>query len=121
MYCPAGVKSRLPSGAKVSRLKNEVYVSLAYMLVFLNPPRPENGIGECSIGRTAGKGIEGAGEADLRTDGEEAKDERRLCVNTGGFIGSAKDVGVPGIDADGAGEAGAMLPSSGAEAFWFTS
>lgn len=28
LYCPAGVKSRLPSGAKVRRLKNEVRVSL---------------------------------------------------------------------------------------------
>ena len=29
LYCPAGVKSKLPSGANVSLLKNEVKVSLA--------------------------------------------------------------------------------------------
>ena len=28
LYCPAGVKRRLPSGVKVSRRKNEVRVSL---------------------------------------------------------------------------------------------
>jgi len=36
------------------------------------------GLGECSIGRTAGRGIDGAGEAERRIDGEEPNDERRL-------------------------------------------
>ena len=103
LYCPAGVKSRLPSGAKVRRRKKEVYVSLAYRLAFLIPVTP-NGFGEFSIGLTAGKGIDGAGEADRRIDGEEPKDERRLCEIAGGFMGSAKEEGVPGID--GAGETG---------------
>ena len=60
-----------------------------------------------SIGRTAGNGREGAGEADRRKDGEEPKEDRRLCVSAvGGSIGG--DVrGVPG--ADGAGEAIAKL------------
>ena len=38
----------------------------------------KNGFGEFSIGRTAGRGIDGAGEADLRIDAEEPKDDRRL-------------------------------------------
>lgn len=46
-------------------------------------------------------------------DGEEPKEERRLCDIAGGFIGKAKDVGVPGIDADGAGEPGAKVEFSG--------
>lgn len=45
-------------------------------------------------------------------DGEEPKEERRLCVMAGGFIGSAKDVGVPGID--GAGDPGAKAMASDA-------
>ena len=65
------------------------------------------GSGEFSIGLTAGKGIDGAGDADLRRDGEDAKDDLRLCVYGGGFIGNAREVGVPGIDAEGAGDAGA--------------
>ena len=40
-------------------------------------------------------------------DGDEPNDERRLCEITGGFIGRARDVGVPGIDAEGAGDPGA--------------
>ena len=46
-------------------------------------------------------------------DGEEPKDERRLCDIAGGFIGRAKDVGVPGMDADGAGEPGVQAELSG--------
>ncbi len=53
---------------------------------------------------TAGSGIEGAGEADLLTDGEEPNEDRRLwLIALGGFIGRASVVGVPG--ADGAGDA----------------
>lgn len=106
LYWPAGVKSRLPSGANAKRRKKEVCVSLAYMLAFLTPRLPARyGLGECSIGLTAGKGIDGAGDAERRTDGDEPNDERRLCEMAGGFMGSASDAGVPGID--GAGDAGA--------------
>lgn len=105
------MNNRLPSGAKVKRLKKEVYVSFAYILAFFKLLRAANGNGECSIGRTAGSGMEGAGDADLRWDGDDAKDDRRLWVSAGGFMGRARDVGVPGIEADGAGEAGATPPS----------
>lgn len=51
---------------------------------------------------TAGSGIEGAGEAERRIDGEEPKDERRLCEVGGGcMVGRASDCGVPGIDGTG--------------------
>jgi hypothetical protein len=66
------------------------------------------------MGLTAGKGIvDGAGDADLRIDGEDPNEDRRLCEITGGFIGKANDVGVPGIDADGTGEPGATNILSG--------
>lgn len=61
------------------------------------------------MGRTAGNGIEGAGEADLRILGEEPKDDRRLCEIAGGFMGR----GVPGTEGDGAGEYGASTVPSG--------
>lgn len=50
---------------------------------------------------TAGRGIDGAGEADRRIDGDEPKDDRRLCDVGGGFIGRASDWGVPGADGTG--------------------
>jgi hypothetical protein len=51
------------------------------------------------MGMTAGRGIDGAGEADRR---EDEKDERRLWLTTvGGFIGSVAEVGVPGADGTG--------------------
>ena len=54
------------------------------------------------LGMTAGSGIEGAGEAERRIDGEEPKDERRLCEVGGGcMVGRASDCGVPGIDGTG--------------------
>lgn len=109
LNCPAGVKSRLPSGANVRRRKNVVMASFAYIGAFLAPrPLPPNGIGECSMGRTAGSGMEGAGDADLPTEGDP-NDERRLCVYAGGFIGKAKELGVPGTDGVGAGDAGAFV------------
>lgn len=43
---------------------------------------------------TAGKGIDGAGDADLLM--EELKEERLLCVMEGGSIGNGKLSGVPG-------------------------
>lgn len=100
------MNNRLPSGANVSRRKKEVYVSLAYIAAFLTPMLPMRyGLGDFSIGSTAGKGMDGAGDADRRIAGDEPNEERRLWENAGGFIGSASDVGVPGID--GAGDPGA--------------
>jgi hypothetical protein len=67
--------------------------------------------------------MEGAGEADRRDD--EPKDDRRLWDVGGGFIGRARDCGVPGAEgptADGAGDPAlaescetkeARLPKSG--------
>ena len=55
----------------------------------------------------------GAGEADRRIDGEEPKEERRLWEIAGGFIGGASEVGVPGIEADGGGDAGGRGIASG--------
>jgi hypothetical protein len=63
------------------------------------------GLGEASIGITAGNGIDGAGEADRLIDiaGEAAPKEDLLLwlIVLGGFIGNAKDVGVPGQDGTG--------------------
>lgn len=63
------------------------------------------------FGMTAGKGMEGAGEAERRIEGEEPKEDRRLCDVGGGCIdGRASDCGVPGID--GTGDPMAMLDES---------
>src|SRR6478752_4250616 len=84
LYWPAGVNNKLPSGANVKRRKNDVRVSLAYMGAFLTPPRAGwlpvarlPMLGE--LGMTAGRGMEGAGEAERRIDGDEPNDDRRLC------------------------------------------
>ena len=71
------------------------------MFVFLMP-RPD-GLGDAD-GMTAGRGMEGAGEAERRIEGDALpKDDLLLCeVGGGGFIGKGRDAGVPG--ADGAGE-----------------
>ena len=45
-------------------------------------------------------------------EGDEPKDDRRLWEIAGGFIGSARDVGVPGIEA--AGDPGAKEDVSAA-------
>jgi len=58
------------------------------------------GFGDGSMGITAGKGIDGAGDTERR---EENDDLRLWLMTLGGFMGSATDVGVPG--ADGTGEA----------------
>ncbi len=79
------------------------------MLAFFTAIELTKGLGEFSIGRTAGSGIDGAGEADRLMDGDEPNEDRRLCEIAGGFIGSASDVGVPGIE--GAGDAGAKSAS----------
>ncbi len=57
------------------------------------------------MGITAGRGMEGAGDAERR----EEKEDRRLWLMTlGGFIGKATEVGVPG--ADGTGEPTELTP-----------
>jgi hypothetical protein len=43
------------------------------------------------LGITAGRGIEGAGDAERRIDGDEPKEDLRLCDVGGGFIGRAND------------------------------
>jgi hypothetical protein len=54
------------------------------------------------FGMTAGKGIDGAGEADRRMEGDEPNEERRLCdVGGGCIVGNANDCGVPGIEGTG--------------------
>lgn len=67
------------------------------MLAFLIPS-PINGLGEAGI--IAGRGREGAGEADRLIDiaGDAAPNEDLLLwlIVLGGFIGKASEVGVPG-------------------------
>jgi len=87
LYWPEGVKSRLPSGEKVSRRKKEVNLSaLTYSNVL--KPKPLK-LGDV-FGMTAGRGTEGAGDAERRIAGEEPNDERRLRDVGGGFIGNAR-------------------------------
>ena len=69
-------------------------------------------------GITAGSGREeGAGETDLCRETDDEKDERRLwVVGGGGFIGRARELGVPGIDGIGEpmpSEANEARPKSG--------
>jgi hypothetical protein len=67
------------------------------MLVLRKPsPTIPEKLGEAE-GMTAGRGIDGLGETDLRTDCEP-NDERLLCEVGGGFMGNARDCGVPGAD-----------------------
>ena len=85
---------------KVNRRKKDVRVSLAYRLAFFMPrlaPGKE-GLGDASIGITAGRGIDGAGEGDRR---EEKEDLRLWLMTRGGFIGSGNEFGVPGAEGTG--------------------
>ena len=60
---------------------------------------------------TAGKGSEGAGDADRRIEGEEPNEDLLLwLIAFGGFIGRAKEVGVPGQE--GAGDPIVLLDES---------
>jgi hypothetical protein len=102
------VNSKLPSAEKVRRRKNEVIASLWYKFVFLTArPMAALRLGDEISGLTAGRGNEGAGEADLRKEGEEPNEDRRLEANKGGSMGNGVVRGVPGFD--GAGEAMARL------------
>jgi hypothetical protein len=75
-------------------------------------------LGDEISGRTAGSGREGAGDADLRNDGDEPKEDRRLwlVMRAGGSIGRGVVNGVPGFD--GAGEAMAALLTLEVDALW---
>jgi hypothetical protein len=64
-------------------------------------------LGDEISGLTAGRGRDGAGEADRRKEGDEPKDDRRLEVMAGGSIGNGVVSGVPGFE--GAGEAMARV------------
>jgi len=115
LYWPDGVNNRLPSGAKVSLRKKEVNVSLWYMFVFRTAsPMAAFKLGDDISGRTAGKGSEGAGEADRRTAGDEPKEDRLLDAVRGGSIGIGVVIGVPGFE--GTGEAIARAPALALEA-----
>ena len=65
-------------------------------------------------GITAGSGMDGLGDTDRLVVGPvpicEPNDDLRLCDVGGGFMGSARDCGVPG--AEGAGEPIAPKPPS---------
>ena len=106
LYCPAGVKSKLPSGANDSLRKNDVKVSLAYRFALRTstPKLPET-LGDAE-GITAGSGIDGLGDTERRTVIPvpicEPNEDLRLWEVGGGFIGRARDCGVPG--AEGAGD-----------------
>lgn len=71
------------------------------MLVFLTPrPIPPAILGDAE-GITAGSGIvDGLGETDrlMLWPIWDPKDDLLLCEVGGGFIGSARDCGVPGAD-----------------------
>ena len=56
------------------------------------------------MGRTAGRGMDGAGDADRLIEAEEPNEDRLLCEIAGGSIGNRKELGVPGMD--GTGDAG---------------
>lgn len=73
--------------------------------------RAKKGFGEFSIGRTAGSGIDGAGDADRLIDAEDPNEDLLLCDIAGGSIGSLNEFGVPGID--GTGDAGLREVESG--------
>jgi hypothetical protein len=74
------------------------------MFVFLTPrPIAALRLGDEISGRTAGKGNEGAGDAERLNEGDEPNDDLRLPDMTGGSIGKGVVKGVPGFE--GAGEA----------------
>jgi hypothetical protein len=60
-------------------------------------------LGDDISGLIAGNGKDGAGDADLRKDGDDPNEDRRLEPIAGGSIGRGVVKGVPGFD--GAGEA----------------
>jgi hypothetical protein len=75
------------------------------MLAFFTPSPTVYGFGDASIGITAGRGIDGAGDTERRIDiaGDAPPKEDLLLwlMVLGGFIGSAREVGVPGHEGTG--------------------
>lgn len=72
--------------------------------MFLTPrPIAAFRLGDEISARTAGKGNEGAGDAERLNEGEDPNDDLRLPDITGGSIGKGVVKGVPGLE--GAGEA----------------
>lgn len=68
------------------------------------------GLGDASMGITAGRGIDGAGLTERRDD---EKDDLRLWqIVLGGFMGKAIDVGVPGADGTGEPTAAPVAPGT---------
>lgn len=59
------------------------------------------GLGDASMGITAGRGIDGAGETERRDALSENDDLRLWLITLGGFIGKNTEVGVPGADGTG--------------------
>lgn len=76
-------------------------------------------LGEDISGLIAGNGNDGAGDADLRKDGDDPNDDLRLEPIAGGSIGRGVVKGVPGFD--GAGEAIAKPLTPEFDALWKTS
>lgn len=90
------------------RRKKDVRVSLWYRFAFL--AKRAWGLGDAE-GIMAGRGIDGAGDADRRIAGEELPKEDRLLEEAGGGgIGKAEEAGVPG--AEGAGDAAGLDDAS---------
>ena len=90
------------------------------MFVFLTPrPIAAFKLGDEISARTAGKGKEGAGEADRLKEGEDPNEDLRLPDTTGGSIGSGVVRGVPGLD--GAGDAIAMPAALAFDVRWESS
>ena len=86
------------------------------MFVFRTPSPDKAGEAE---GITAGSGMEGLGDTD-RCRIEfcpicDPKDDLRLCDVGGGFIGKAKDCGVPGADGRGEPSASASISCTNEE------
>lgn len=79
--------------------KKDVSVSFAYRLEFLTLMLVGRGLGDASMGMTAGRGIDGAGLTERRD--EEKEDLRLWLTMLGGFIGNAIEVGVPGAEGTG--------------------
>lgn len=58
---------------KVSLRKNDVSVSLAYRLAFFTDVLVGRGLGDASMGITAGRGIDGAGETERREENDDLR------------------------------------------------
>lgn len=78
-------------------------------------------LGDDTSGRTAGRGKDGAGEAERRIAGDvcEPKDDLLLEAVSGGSMGKGVARGVPGLD--GAGDAIARPVALAEEARWAAS